>query len=187
MQNDLGVGAPVEPSRRPRKQRAAARVVVVCAGRYLVQERFDPGLPAARWLSTPGGGIDPGEDARQAAVRELGEELGVDVDPAELRGPVARRVVIHGYTDQIAEQAEEYFVWEVGAEFTPTIRLQTPREQVSSGAWGWFDEAGLAEQWVWDDVVTIAAFTGDTVVDLGVEELSSVPVRESGSPPAPAR
>lgn len=32
------------------------------------------------WLSIPGGGLDPGETPEQAVVREMKEELGIDVD-----------------------------------------------------------------------------------------------------------
>ena len=49
---------------------------------------FDPevGLPP-RWL-TPGGGIDAGETALQAAVRELYEETGIRVSPEDLGEPI---------------------------------------------------------------------------------------------------
>jgi putative (di)nucleoside polyphosphate hydrolase len=46
------------------------------AGRIFVGRRIDmPGLPA--W-QMPQGGIDPGESPRQAALRELKEEIGTD-------------------------------------------------------------------------------------------------------------
>ena len=45
---------------------------------------FDPeiGLPP-RWI-TPGGGIDTGESAREAAVRELFEETGIKITDEQL-------------------------------------------------------------------------------------------------------
>lgn len=35
------------------------------------------------WIDLPGGGIDPGEDAAQAVVREFGEETGLRIVPGE--------------------------------------------------------------------------------------------------------
>lgn len=180
--SDLGVGKPVPPSQRPRKERSAARVVVMCDGRYLLGERYDPGMPDCRWWSTPGGGIDPGEDAATAAARELAEELGIDVDPADLRGPVARRVVVHGYTDQVTRQAEAYFVLEVERPFEPSSRFMTEREQVSSGPWRWFGADELGSVWVWDEVELLARLAQEPaawVADLGEEEQSSVPAGAS--------
>lgn len=50
-------------------------------GQAFVGQRIDTTVEA--W-QMPQGGIDPGEDAETAAVRELGEEIGVGPDKVEL-------------------------------------------------------------------------------------------------------
>ncbi|MBJ6121142.1 RNA pyrophosphohydrolase [Sphingomonas mollis] len=50
-------------------------------GRVFVGQRMDTTIEA--W-QMPQGGIDPGEDALTAAIRELGEETGVAPDKVEL-------------------------------------------------------------------------------------------------------
>lgn len=66
--------------------RETARVVLHDGdGRFLLMlTHFDArvGLPP-RWI-TPGGGIDEGEEPLDAAVRELREETGLEVTPADL-------------------------------------------------------------------------------------------------------
>ncbi|CAN5330234.1 hypothetical protein BH09PSE4_BH09PSE4_06300 [soil metagenome] len=50
-------------------------------GRVFVGQRIDTTLEA--W-QMPQGGIDPGEDALSAAIREVGEETGIAPDHVEL-------------------------------------------------------------------------------------------------------
>jgi len=53
---------------------------------------FDPEVGLSpRWL-TPGGGIDAGEDAWDAAVRELREETGIVLSPDQLGEPIFHRI-----------------------------------------------------------------------------------------------
>ncbi len=79
------------------------RVVVVgaallCEGRLLAARRSAPPELAGRW-ELPGGKVEPGEVPEEALVRELREELGVEVEPVEripgewpLRAPYVLRV-----------------------------------------------------------------------------------------------
>lgn len=57
---------------------------VICSGAVILRDeqgRFLIEKPNYRdhWL-LPGGGVDPGEDARQCARREVREELGLDLE-----------------------------------------------------------------------------------------------------------
>jgi len=63
--------------------RVAAYAVVVDQGRLLLAHWAEGDLHG--W-TLPGGGIDPGEHPEQAAVREVREETGYDVELDELLG-----------------------------------------------------------------------------------------------------
>ena len=56
--------------------RSTGRAIVVKDGQILLMERWRGDL---HYFSIPGGGIEAGEDAETAAVRELKEETGVDI------------------------------------------------------------------------------------------------------------
>ena len=102
--------APVAPGDRPRKERAAVRVIVTDGISVLLFLDSDPGIPDSRWYVTPGGGIDPGETHAQTAVRELEEETGLRVEASALVGPIMERVVLHGYSDQVCVQSESFYM-----------------------------------------------------------------------------
>jgi 8-oxo-dGTP pyrophosphatase MutT (NUDIX family) len=80
--HDLVVGGPFDPG-APVVERLAARAVTHDGSGRLLMLRSRHGD-----LKFPGGGIDRGESARQALLRELAEECGVD--DAEVRQEVLR-------------------------------------------------------------------------------------------------
>ena len=62
----------------PSRPFLAASVAVFRGGRVLLAERAVP--PGARCFSLPGGLVEPGETLREAALRELREETGVEAE-----------------------------------------------------------------------------------------------------------
>src|SRR5690606_42109346 len=71
---------------------------------------LDVDQPHRSWWFTVGGGIDPGETPHQAAVRELFEETGLRLDPAELVGPVIVRSAVFDFL-QIGRASCRERVW----------------------------------------------------------------------------
>jgi 8-oxo-dGTP diphosphatase len=61
----------------------AAVAMVDEAGRVLMQQRLPGGAHGGLW-EFPGGKLEPGESPEHAAARELAEELGVAIAPADL-------------------------------------------------------------------------------------------------------
>ena len=75
-----------------RREQAGERAVVDVAvgvlirpdGRFLLTSR-PPGKVYAGYWEFPGGKLEPGESVQAALARELHEELGLTVDPADVR------------------------------------------------------------------------------------------------------
>ena len=164
------------PTERPVKRGSGARVIVMAGHEVLLQGDTDPGLPGSRFWQVPGGGIDPGESAGQAAARELLEETGLRVEPEDLIGPVDRRRVWHGYSDRVLIQDETFFLLRT-PRFEPIHLALTEAERRRWVETAWFDLDALPEQ-VWPgELATLVAWDGGGAVDLGDVEESTVPVR----------
>lgn len=70
-----------------RRVRRGVIGILARASTYLVIRRA-PGIPLGGYWCFPGGHVESGETPRQAIMRELAEELGIDVVPTQRVGSV---------------------------------------------------------------------------------------------------
>ena len=134
----------------------------------------DPGVPGSAWWVVPGGGIDEGESAILAALREVHEETGLHLDPCQLEGPVARRIVVHGYSDRIRVQ-EEVFLRARCGRFQPSTAGWTASERNRMTGHRWFPLSALPDS-VWpSDLIDLVERRS---VEMGMVEESTVPLTE---------
>lgn len=168
---------PVAAEQRPVRHRNASRIVIRCDERVLIVADRDPGVVGSHWYVIPGGGWDPGETSRDAAVREVNEETGLVITAQQLIGPIAHRVVSHGYSDQILVQYEDFYLLEVPEQFEPSVDGFTPEEKITLGEFRWVTADELAGLEIWPrELAELLNADGSTDRDLGEPEESTVPV-----------
>lgn len=94
--------------------RRAARVMLVdAADRILLLRGGDPARPGLRWWFTPGGGLEHAESPAEGAARELYEETGLRVDPADLGEPRWHQVTHFSYDTRDYRQEQDFFLFRV--------------------------------------------------------------------------
>jgi len=75
-------------------KKVAVIFVIKKGNEYLFQKRTHTGAQDG-WYMMPGGHVDEGESVLHAAVRELKEELGIDVFPQDLKFKLVKPEKIH--------------------------------------------------------------------------------------------
>jgi 8-oxo-dGTP pyrophosphatase MutT (NUDIX family) len=172
----------VEPALRVRMQRRGARVLLIDnRDRMLLFEDSDPLIAGSRWWMTPGGGIDPGESDTEAAIREIAEETGLVITGADLLGPIARQVVVHGFADIIIEQEEVFFLARVDA-FEVDVAGHTEEERLTTLRHRWWTrhELLVTTDWLWPaqlaELWALHDQPAGWPLDLGHQEQSTVSV-----------
>lgn len=88
----------------PKPRQAGRAILRDDAGRVLLIHFV---LPNMTFWATPGGGMEPGETPLAAAIREVREELGIDV---ALAGPVHRAVGIFEFENVLIENTDHFFI-----------------------------------------------------------------------------
>ena len=114
----LEAGIPHTRMRRPGEIRVSAVVLTDVAGRVLMVRKR-----GTNSFLNPGGKPEPGETPEQCAVRELREELGLELDPEELLPLGRHRAAAANETDTVVRA-------DVFRAPDPLDRLPVPRSEI---------------------------------------------------------
>jgi len=132
-------------------RRTSARVVLLDdTGAVLLLCGSDPANPAfadgaaPRWWITVGGQVRPGERLAEAAARELAEETGLHVLPADMVGPIWRRDEVFEFNGSLIDSEEFYLVYRA-QRFEPSSTGQTELERRYIHEARWCDASDIAE------------------------------------------
>jgi 8-oxo-dGTP pyrophosphatase MutT (NUDIX family) len=110
---------------------------------YAAPHDLEPGRRTF-WF-TPGGGIEPGESAEQAALREMEEEVGLTGLP--LLGEVARRSALNDMFLRAALCHERYFLVRATSDAFDTSRLaETDQDPVHAVRWWEIDALLMSDE-----------------------------------------
>ncbi|SES03483.1 Uncharacterized conserved protein [Lentzea xinjiangensis] len=131
--------------------RPSARVVLTdSSGRVLLFHGFDPARPQELFWFTVGGGVEDGEELRDAAVREAFEETGVKLAPESLVGPVWRRRAVFSFGGTTFDAEEWFFHASVDGLDVDTSGFDDVEEASISGyRWWSAEELAATEETVY--------------------------------------
>lgn len=132
-------------------ERNVVRLVVLdTSGRVLLLHVRDATQPefGVAW-ELPGGGIEPGEDYVQAAIRELREETGIEIAPECIAAPSWRREVSYVYRNAHRRQHEVVVAARL-QEASPAIRganrFEAEKDDVLGADWWSLEEIAASDE-----------------------------------------
>ncbi|HVB44280.1 MAG TPA: NUDIX domain-containing protein [Streptosporangiaceae bacterium] len=116
--------------------RLAARVVLLDPDNRVLLMRYDDEPPNGMHWSTPGGGLNPGEDYHEAAIRELAEETGwTDI---ALLSEVHRRSRTMEWSDHLVYQHERLYLARTTVPGREITGVEAMHRSDSIAAWRWW-------------------------------------------------
>jgi 8-oxo-dGTP pyrophosphatase MutT (NUDIX family) len=121
--------------------RLAGRVILLDPDNRVLLMRYDDGLPNGRHWTTPGGGLNDGEDYATAAARELAEETGwTDIT---LRREIHERSLTMEYAGRLVGQHERHFLARTDRPGRPLGDVAQMHAADGIAAWRWWTLAEL--------------------------------------------
>lgn len=147
----VGPGPADDPGTPDLPIRLAARVVVLDPDDRVLLFRYDDDPPNGRHWSTPGGGLEPGEDYATAALRELFEETGWR--DLTLDGEIAVADVTMEYDGRLVAQHERLFLARTDQARRRLADVAAMHAADRIAAWRWWTIAELTTttEVVWPD------------------------------------
>lgn len=133
----------LQPPRGATIRRNTARVIPVRRSdqRCLLLHGWDPDHPDEPFWFTIGGAAEEGEDLRQAALRELAEEVGLTAPSEDLIGPLVANQITFDWAGRHLVQDQAFFalaVDDVDVSFDGQEALEV--ETIDAHGWFTYDE-----------------------------------------------
>ena len=129
--------------------RKAARVVLLDPADRVLLMRYDHGPPNGPHWSTPGGGVEVGEEYPAAALRELAEETGWH--DIVLSDEIYRRTFDMEYAGQMVTQVERMYLARIDEPGREIRGVEAMHASDEIAAWRWWTlaEVETADEQVW--------------------------------------
>lgn len=128
-------------------RRVTGRVIPVDAhGRCLLMHGFEPDRPDWHFWFTIGGQVEADETTRQAAARELREEVGISVPEGSLGEPVAREQISFTWAGRLVIQDQDIYAISLPPDIEPDLSCLQGAEAATVERCGWVDPEDLASR-----------------------------------------